>query len=539
VTTSGAQSEGGKALLQERLALMYRVGFFISAAFLFGVVVVRGVVGSSPLEELHSISRWFHVFATALCGGLWWRLRGEPLSATTLARLDGVGIVLLSALLNLNAGLFEIRTVAVFNLVLTTGVPATLRAVVVPSAARRTLVLGVIVSVFAVGVFFASALLPSWPVRQQLPAAGWSLPFQTISLLLWLGVLVAVATLTSRVVYHLRHEVRQARRLGQYILGEQLGEGGMGVVYRATHAMLRRETAIKLLLPDRIDAAALARFENEVVSTARLRHPNTVAIFDYGRTIDGTFYYAMEYLEGLTLDELVRREGPLPPGRVIFLLDQVCAALEEAHGAGLVHRDIKPANVMVVGRTAAYDFVKVVDFGLVKSVVAEDAVSAVTGATEVIGTPLYMAPESLTDPESVDARSDLYAVAALGYFMLTGEHVFTGETLIEICAAHLHTTPRPPSERLGAEVDEDLEALLMRGLAKAPEDRPQTAAAFREELARCVVPEWSREDARRWWEEHQPSREVSSLAPREPNRTVEMVAARRRATSGSPDPSRT
>lgn len=526
LTSSDAYSATGKELLQERLRLLYRVGFFISAAFLFGVVVIRGAVGSSPFEELRSVSRWFHVLATALCGGLWFRLRGASFSSTTaLHRLDAVGIVLLSALLNLNAGLFEIRTVSVFNLALTTGVAAMLRAVVVPSSARRTLGLGLLSSAFAVGIFFASALWPSWPVVQQLPEAGWPLPFQTISLFLWLGVLVATATVTSRVVYHLRHEVREARRLGQYILGDKLGEGGMGVVYRATHAMLRRETAIKLLLPDRIDDVALTRFENEVVSTARLRHPNTVAIFDYGRSVDGLFYYAMEYLEGLTVDELVTVEGALPPARVVYLLDQICAALSEAHEVGLVHRDIKPANVMVVGRTAAYDFVKVVDFGLAKSLVVDEDVGSVTGTSEVIGTPLYMAPECLSDPETVGARSDLYAVAAVGYFMLTGEHVFTGLTLIEICAAHLHTPPTPPRERLGRRVPEDLEMLLLRGLAKSPDERPASAHDFRELLARCDVPKWSQDEARAWWQKHRPKRETSPLPPSEPSRTVEMVAA--------------
>jgi serine/threonine-protein kinase len=511
-------------LLQDRLALMYRVGFLISATFLFGVVVVRGLVGSSPVDELLSVSRWFHILATLLCGALWLRLRGERASRPTLERLDGLGIVLLSALFNLNAGLFQIRTVAVFNLVLTTGVPAMLRAVLVPSSARRTLALGLVSSATAVTIFFASAMHPSWPIQQELPAAGWPLPYQAISIALWLSVLVAIATLTSRVVYHLRDEVQQARRLGQYILRDKLGEGGMGVVYRATHAMLRRETAIKLLLPNKIDGPTLARFEKEVVSTARLRHPNTVAIFDYGRTLDGVFYYAMEYLDGVTVDELVDQEGPLPPGRVVWLLDQVCAALEEAHGAGLVHRDIKPANVMVVGRIAAYDFVKVVDFGLVKSVTPDGATSVTAEEQDVVGTPLYMAPESITDPDAVDARSDLYAVAAVGYFMLTGTNVFDGATLVEICAAHLHTIPPPPSERLGEKVAPSLEELLMRGLAKSPDDRPASAAAFREDLAACEVRPWTRADAQRWWEARPRESRLSSL-PTERERTVELVGA--------------
>jgi eukaryotic-like serine/threonine-protein kinase len=511
--TTLSRTEESRSLLQKRLALLYGVAFALSAAFLIAILTFRGLVGEGVMAELRSPSRWFHTAAVALTGLLWWFLRRGTLSFALLEVVDAGGVLSLALCLNLNAGLFEIRTVAVFNLVLTSGVALVLRAIVVPSTARRTLLLGLVAGAIAVTIFLASALHPAWPVTQR-GAADWPIEFQLISLTLWLGVLVVIATVASRVIYDLRREVRSALRLGQYVLSDKIGEGGMGVVYRATHAMLRRETALKLLPANRVDATALRRFEREVVHTARLHHPNTVAIFDYGRTLDGVFYYAMEYLQGLTLGQLVEREGPLSPGRVVWLLSQVCASLEEAHAAGLVHRDIKPSNIMVVGNPAAYDLVKVLDFGLVKTLATASPSASRTNNDVIVGTPLYLAPEAISDPDSVDGRSDLYAVAAVGYFLLSGSNVFEGASLVEICAAHLHSQPAPLRERLGRAVPEDLEALLLSGLAKAPVRRPQTAAAFREALLSCDVPAWTEQDAREWWRRyHSDESPASESAP--------------------------
>ncbi len=492
-----SRSEESRRLLQERLTMMYRVGFLISAAFVVGMVGVRGLIGGSVLRELQSPSRWFHLLATAIAGGLWRALSRRAPSAETLEALDAAGLLLLTLLFNLNAGLFEIRTVAIFNLILTTGLAVMLRSVLIPSTARRTLVLGLLAGSLALGVFALSASWSAWPVAQRVPA-DWPPAFQLLDLIFWIGACVAVATVASSVIYGLRREVRAVRRLGQYVLGEQLGQGGMGIVYRATHALLRRDTAIKLLLPGSVDAASIDQFEREVVHTARLRHPNTVAIFDYGRTPDGVFYYAMEYLDGYTLDELVVLEGPLPPGRVVWLLSQVCASLEEAHGLGLVHRDIKPQNVMVTGHVAAFDLVKVLDFGLVKSMNPHAASSAEPHG--FAGTPLYAAPECLERPQSVDARADLYAVAAMGYRLLTGRPVFEERTLVAVCEAHRHRAPVPPGERLGRELPADLERLLLQGLSKAPDDRPASAESFRRGLLRCCVEPWTESDARSWWQ---------------------------------------
>jgi serine/threonine-protein kinase len=490
------RSEDARSFYQQRLTVTYLVGFALSAAFLVGNVAARTAVDRQPLDAMRP--RVFHIAATVILGAIWFFLRHRKASNLALEAVDTVAILFVTLLLQMNSGLYEIRTVSVFNLALTTGLTAVVRAVVVPSTARRTLVLGLIASATASAVFLLSAFHPSWPVVQQ-AEEGWPLPYQFAAFVLWLGALVAVATVASQVIYRLRHEVHAARQLGQYVLGEKLGEGGMGIVYRATHALLRRETALKLLPPDRVDADTIRRFEREVVETARLRHPNTVAIYDYGRTPEGVFYYAMEYLDGLEIGELVRREGPLPPGRVVWLLAQVCASLEEAHSIGLVHRDIKPANVMIVGITGVYDFVRVLDFGLVKSRAPLDGGTSLTNVNLLTGTPLYMAPEAIARPDAAEPRSDLYAVAAVGYLMLTGQHVFAASSVAELLAAHLHAPPVPIRERLGAAVPPDLEALILRGLAKSPADRPPSAAAFREALLGCDVPRWTQEDARAWW----------------------------------------
>jgi len=324
---------------------------------------------------------------------------------------------------------------------------------------------------------------------------------------LWRAVASFIATAISRVIRGLREEVRDARRLGQYTLTEKLGEGGMGVVYLARHAMLRRPTAIKLLPPDRSGAESLARFEREVQLTARLTHPNTIRIFDYGRTPDGIFYYAMEYLDGASLADVIADSGPMPPGRVIHILDQTAGALAEAHRVGLIHRDIKPANIFLTEQGGVPDVAKVLDFGLVKQVGATDALEStlpgISLADSITGTPLYMAPESIATPDKVDGRTDLYALGAVGYFLLTGRHVFAGGTALEVCGHHLLTEPTAPSVRLGARLPADLEGLILSCLAKDPAKRPADARALQTALRACRdAGAWSEEDACAWFEAH-------------------------------------
>ena len=293
-----------------------------------------------------------------------------------------------------------------------------------------------------------------------------------------------------------------ARQLGQYQLEEKLGEGGMGVVYRGRHKLLRRPTAIKLLHPDKTTDETIARFEREVQLTCQLNHPNTVAIYDFGRTPEGTFFYAMEYLDGINLDVLVAQHGRQQVGRVIHILTQICGSLAEAHAIGLVHRDIKPANLMLGCRGGLFDVVKVLDFGLVKALDSQRQ-TALTSANVVMGTPNFMAPESFENPGAVGPASDLYAVAVVGYFLLTGTPPFAGGSPIEICMHHVKTPPQPPSERVGAPLAASLEAVILRGLAKRIEDRFSSAREMADALAACAADHpWTQREAADWWAAH-------------------------------------
>jgi eukaryotic-like serine/threonine-protein kinase len=316
------------------------------------------------------------------------------------------------------------------------------------------------------------------------------------------GLLLVAAAMAfaSRRLYGLQKEVRKAERLGQYTLEDKIGEGGMGAVYRARHAFLRRPTAVKLIRSGLSSAEALARFEREVQLTSQLTHPNTIAIYDYGRTPEGIFYYAMEYLPGLPLDRVILDDGPQPEARVVHLVKQICASLAEAHRVGFVHRDVKPANVMLCERGGTYDVVKVLDFGLVKEL-GPAADAGVTAADHVVGTPLYMAPEGVVDPASVSPRSDVYAVGAVAYALVTGQHVFTGGSGVEIVGHHLHTAPLAPSERLGRPVTPFLESLILTCLSKRPEDRPADAGVVLAQIEEgWAGPSWKQPDARDWWE---------------------------------------
>jgi serine/threonine-protein kinase len=300
--------------------------------------------------------------------------------------------------------------------------------------------------------------------------------------------------------------------MGSYHLGELLGRGGMGEVYKASHRMLARPAAIKLIHPDALArhdpksaGLAVARFKREADAAARLRSPHTVELYDFGEGEDGTLYFVMELLEGLDLETLVRREGPLPEKRVIHILRQVCESLEEAHASGLVHRDIKPANIHVGRVGLRHDFVKVLDFGLVKSVMAEpgeDSMATAAGLTP--GTPAYMAPEmALGQP--VDGRADIYALGCVAYFLLTGELVFEATNAFQLIAKHLEESPVPPSRRTELRVSPQLEQVVLVCLAKRPEDRPQTATELDRMLAEIEVEPWSDEEATDWWRTHQPA----------------------------------
>ena len=318
-----------------------------------------------------------------------------------------------------------------------------------------------------------------------------------------------------------------ASQLGQYTLEGRIGQGGMGVVYRAKHGMLRRPAAVKVLERAKAGDHGVERFEREVRLTAQLTHPNTVTVFDYGRTATGDFYCAMELLEGATLQAIVESTGPMPASRVVHVLLQVAGALEEAHHIGLIHRDIKPSNIMLCERGGAMDVAKVLDFGLVKHVAGDKDLS-LTGTDEITGTPLYMSPESIHSPGEIGPQSDIYSLGAVGYYLLTGKHVFAGRTAMDVCAEHLHTEPTPPTKRVDVEIPPDLEHLVLDCLAKAPEQRPRSAANVAERLRSCRdVAVWLAVEAESWWQAHAARLKRPSRAMKGPI-SIQTVSSRAR-----------
>ncbi|MEX2138738.1 MAG: serine/threonine-protein kinase [Pirellulales bacterium] len=322
-----------------------------------------------------------------------------------------------------------------------------------------------------------------------------------IGLVLVMGLCAFVCVWGVHTIGELRSEAFQARQLGQYRLTHLIGSGGMGEVYLAEHQMMKRPVAIKVIRPNRAnDPSALARFEREVRATSRLSHWNTIEIFDYGRTADGTFYYVMEYLPGLSIAELVERHGPLAPERAVYLLQQTCDALGEAHALGLIHRDIKPGNLFAAQRGGHYDVAKLLDFGLAKRTISTTESIQLTGEGSITGSPLFMAPEQATGGEP-DARSDIYSLGSVAYFMLTGRPPFPFDNAIKVMIAHASEAVTPPSA-YRPDLPADLEAIVMRSLAKSPADRFQDTASLAEALTGCeCAGRWSRHEAARWWEE--------------------------------------
>jgi eukaryotic-like serine/threonine-protein kinase len=321
---------------------------------------------------------------------------------------------------------------------------------------------------------------------------------------------LGVTFLAERLDRGMQRAALEAKQLGQYTLEEKIGEGAMGRVYRGHHAMLRRPTAVKLLEPSLTTQMNVARFEREVRLTSQLTHPNTIVVYDYGRTSEGVLFFAMEYLDGLSLEALVKRFGPQPDGRVIHILHQMCGSLDEAHGMGLIHRDIKPQNIMLTRRGGVPDFAKLLDFGVAKAISGPEQQSLTTAGLHV-GTPLYMAPESIQEPESAGSSSDLYSLGAVGYYLLTGTPVFNSPNMLETLRQHVEVAPQPPSERLGEPISSELEALILQCLAKSPADRPPSALALAAGLDRCQpLATWNTADATRWWSEFEAAKAVEA-----------------------------
>lgn len=494
-----------RRLLQERLRLVFAVFFGVSLFYSASAFIALALAGTLSAGALvvPSATLAIGVANGALALRCW---RGKR-STTELHALDAAASAVTCWWTAATMTQVSPGTEASISLQLGLTYLLMARAVLLPSSGYRTLAI-CLLAVVPDGV--VGTLLRLRDVSSP-STADWLMHGYVVYRNM--GVTTFLATLTSHVIYGLRRQVQESARVGAYELREKIGQGGMGVVYRATHALLRRDTAVKLISPGRISAKNLARFEREVQLTARLTHTGTVSIFDYGKTDDGVSYYAMEYLDGGDLEQLVEYAGPLEPGRVIWIVEQVCRALSEAHALGLIHRDVKPSNVILCERGGEGDIAKILDFGLVKDLNAPGS-AHLTHAESIAGTPLYIAPESITSPDTVDGRADLYSLGAVAYFLLVGEPVFARQGIVEVCAAHLHEAPVAPSARraaLGPELDE----VILRCLEKRPAARYDSAGALREALlATPAAGMWTREQAASWWSAHRAAFRAHSQAAR-------------------------
>ncbi|MGE0360912.1 MAG: serine/threonine-protein kinase [Vicinamibacterales bacterium] len=385
-----------------------------------------------------------------------------------------------------------------------TAIVILLSAMIVPSSPRKMLAFGLAAaSMSPIGVWLA-----------HLRGVDTPSAFHTLLMYFPTYSCALAAVVPARMFQRVGRRLREARDLGSYELVERLGEGGMGEVWRARHRLLARPAAIKLVRPAMLAGGAdgdarlaIKRFEAEAQSTAALTSPHTIRLFDFGATDDGRFYYVMELLEGRDMASLVEQSGPLPAARAVYLLRQICHSLAEAHSQGMVHRDIKPANIFVCRMGLDDDVVKVLDFGLVQKArrdPAQDLTSSLASMASlagVAGTPAFMAPELVADPDRVDHRADIYALGCVAHYLLTGEHVFHGRTPLQALLDHVSAPPQRASARAAADVPGWLDDLILACLAKDPADRPPTAAAVAQRIAMLEgTPGWTAAKAREWWQ---------------------------------------
>ncbi len=415
-------------------------------------------------------------------------------------------------LLVLNAALitaFDISTFAakepVIGLPSWTAVLILASAMIMSTTPRRTLI----------GSLIAASMGPIAMVVLYLVGRPLLSPGVTFVLYLPNFVWAVIATLSARMFHRMGRQLREARELGSYELVEQLGAGGMGTVWRARHRLLARDAASKLVKPEALgdtESAAqtqLRRFEREAQATAQLQSQQSIRLFDFGATEDGSFYYAMELLNGRDLESLIKEFGPLPPERAMYLLYQVCHSLAEAHARGMVHRDIKPANVFLCRMGLEFDFVKVLDFGLVQ-MRRHDPSTAITEtlatAQPLIGTPAYMAPEMILGRDDVDRRADVYAIGCVAFYLLTGTRVFQDGNQMQVLVDHVHSEPVPPSSRLGRPLPKEIDAFVIDCLRKNPDDRPKDAAELLKRITSChLASQWTGAHARAWWQARLPA----------------------------------
>lgn len=491
-----------RAFFQRRVAAFGLIGALLGGtALLFRMIM--GILFGFIRQQITDPGFLIHAAAVLPLLGIWLICRRGKLSVNAIHAVENTGIFLASVCY-IGMGM-DIRaevgadTITAFVLALMMFA----RSVYVPSSARRTTILGILIGVPLVAAMYYHYLGVDLRIWRSFGYEGQSVQrvatSQAIITTMWWTLTTGLAALASRVIHRLRKEVSDIQSLGQYKLERKLGEGAMGVVYEATHGMLKRPTAIKLLRPELADPDALERFRREVQLTAKLTHPNTVTIYDYGRTPEGLFYYAMELLSGATLTQVVTASGPQPVERVVRILRDAALALNEAHDVGLIHRDVKPSNIMLARQGGVPDVTKVLDFGLVKNLGKVDDLEQ-TNTMSIKGTPHYLSPEAIQDPQGIDARTDLYALGAVGYYLLAGRHVFDGRTIMEVCLHHLQTKPTSLAEVCQTEVPAGLEELIFACLEKRQADRPATAQELADALDRLKVARWTRADAEAWWD---------------------------------------
>jgi serine/threonine protein kinase len=511
----GLDSSGGPGFVRERLALLGRTLFLVSFGFYLFLLASMVVIGGAPFVAVVTAPVAVGHILASLTMALLWLLAGRAGSSLrTLGALDAVGFVVGGVFLSLmtveDAG-------QILQVLLALTVTVMVRAILMPSRPGRTLLLSAL-------VFAPTVLMCIARHHPTALLAGFSPGYQklhmTLNTVLWSVLGTTLATIVSRVLYGLRRQVAEATELGQYLLEEKIGGGGMGEVWRARHRLLIRPAAIKLIRQRALGPMAgdpellVRRFEREARATAALTSPHTVQLYDFGVAEDGRLYYVMELLDGLDLDTLVRQHGPLPPERVVHLLRQVCAALQDAHGNGLVHRDIKPANVVVSRAGTTFDFVKVLDFGLVRlgggrggdgGGGTDNRAIELTAEGSWSGTPGYMAPEVVLGAAETDHRVDLYALGCVAYWLLTGLMVFEGENAVQVMMQHARAEPKRPSQRVDRPIPAALEDLVMQCLAKDPAHRPAGAEVVSERLeAVPLAAVWTAERAEQWWAMHRP-----------------------------------
>lgn len=485
-------------VLGQRLKMASIILFFAYVAYFIKSIVYP----NSQLGAVEPFARWIHILAMVTSGIAAWRLCANCTHFIGHLRLVELAVFGTSALLFSVVTFGTLVNSAAKGFLYPVETPwlilIFIYALLIPNSWQRALS---VMSLMALAPVVITWLATRFSADVMNVIANPQ--YRTVLLQTAMGMTLAlvIATWGVRTIRSLRTAAFQARQMGNYRLKRLLGRGGMGEVHLAEHMLLKRPCAIKLIRPDVAGKHdSLQRFEREVQATAQLTHWNTVEIFDYGMAEDGTFYYVMEYLPGMNLDQIVEQFGPMPESRAIHLIKQTCDALSEAHGKGLVHRDIKPANIFSARRGGTYDVAKLLDFGLVRSDELEVDVK-LTQEGKITGSPLYMSPEQASG-EPTDARSDIYAVGCVAYFLVTGEPPFQETKPMKLILAHLQSSPLPPRS-INAEVSTEMESIIMKCLEKKPEDRFQSVDELREALvATPANGQWKRTDSQQWWECH-------------------------------------